>query len=216
MSSRAGPATEAAPMVARVGPTELPLSDDSRSPRERADAARNRRRILEAARALLAQQGLDRLGMDDLARAACVGTGTLYRRFGDRAGLALALLDESERAFQETLLRGEPPLGPGAPPRERLHAFGRAYLELVEQNLELLDAALPQRPLAGGPFDFYLTHLRILLGQAGFTGDADYAVTSLMALLHPGLHRHLRQGRGWDLPRLADGFAALVDAWLAG
>ena len=54
--------------------------------------------------------------MEDVAHAACVGTGTLYRRFGDRAGLALALLDEQEREFQNALITGPPPLGPGAPP----------------------------------------------------------------------------------------------------
>ena len=58
--------------------------------------------------------------MEDVAKAACVGTGTLYRRFGDRAGLAFALLDEQTRDFQNALIRGAPPLGPGAPASERL------------------------------------------------------------------------------------------------
>src|SRR6185436_535586 len=64
---------------------------------------------------LVAERGIDRVSMDDVARAACVGTGTLYRRFGDRAGLALALLDDHTRAFQDALIAGPPPLGPGAP-----------------------------------------------------------------------------------------------------
>src|SRR5438874_797892 len=81
---------------------------------ERADAARNRRKILEAAQALFAERGVDQVSMDDVARAAQVGKGTLYRRFGDRASLAFALLDERERALQEWIIRGEPPLGPGA------------------------------------------------------------------------------------------------------
>lgn len=184
------------------------------SPRERADAARNRRRILEVARALMEAQGVESLGMDDVARAACVGTGTLYRRFGDRAGLMLALLDEREREFQETLLHGAPPLGPGASPRERLHAFGRAFLALQGGHAELVMAAVGAGPLAGGPFESYRLHLKVLLEQAGFTGDADYAVSSLLAMLTPGLVLHLRRGRGWSEERLATGFCALVDAWL--
>ena len=64
--------------------------------------------------------------MEDVACKAGVGTGTLYRRFGDRAGLALALLDEQTREFQNELIAGPPPLGPGAPASERLRAFGPA------------------------------------------------------------------------------------------
>lgn len=69
--------------------------------------------------------------MEDLARAAGVGKGTLYRRFPDRASIAVALLDEHERTLQERLLRGPPPLGPGAPPAERLAAFYAAMVDLL-------------------------------------------------------------------------------------
>jgi AcrR family transcriptional regulator len=54
--------------------------------------------------------------MDAVAAEAGVGKGTLFRRFGDRAGLAVALLDERERDLQAAVLSGPPPLGPGAPP----------------------------------------------------------------------------------------------------
>ena len=112
---------------------DLPVLDPGQTPRERADAARNRRRILAAAAELVAERGIDRVSMDDVARAACVGTGTLYRRFGDRAGLALALLDDHTRAFQDALIAGPAPLGPGVPAAERLHAFGDGYLDLLER-----------------------------------------------------------------------------------
>ncbi|MDX6646530.1 MAG: hypothetical protein QOK40_2257, partial [Miltoncostaeaceae bacterium] len=95
----------------------IPIQDPSRGPgQERADAARNRARALEAAARLFDEQGVENVSMDAIAEAACMGKGTLYRRFGDRAGLALALLDERERRLQESILRGPPPLGPGAPP----------------------------------------------------------------------------------------------------
>src|SRR5687768_18150434 len=101
---------------------ELPNADEGR-PRERADAARNRRRVLEAARQLFAERGVQAVTMSDVARAAGVAKGTIFHRFGDRPGLAQALVDEAERELQEQVLRGPPPLGPGAPPRERLTAF---------------------------------------------------------------------------------------------
>ena len=122
---------------------ELPLIEPPQGPKERADAARNRARILEAAGALVAEQGIECVSMDAVARAASVGTGTLYRRFGDRAGLAFALLDEQTRDFQNALISGPPPLGPGAPARERLRAFGAGYLELLETHADLMVAAAP-------------------------------------------------------------------------
>jgi hypothetical protein len=56
------------------------------SPDERADAARNRRHLLATAREMLAEQGPDKLTMDGLAERACLGKGTVFRRFGTRAG----------------------------------------------------------------------------------------------------------------------------------
>src|SRR4051812_19422467 len=115
---------------------ELPLHDDT--PRERADAKRNRQRILVAAGELVSRSGIEAVSMEDVARAACVGTGTLYRRFGDRAGLAYALLNEQAQDFQNALIRGAPPLGPGAPARERLIAFGAGYIDLLEHHSALM------------------------------------------------------------------------------
>jgi len=112
----------------------LPLFDGGPGPKVRADAARNRARILEVAEALVAEAGIEAVSMEDVARAACVGTGTLYRRFGDRAGLAFALLDQQTRDFQNALISGPPPLGPGAPAGERLKAFGAGYIELLETH----------------------------------------------------------------------------------
>ena len=81
-------------------------------PAERADAARNRLRVLEAFERLCARDGIDHVSMDAVAAEAGVGKGTIYRRFGDRSGLALALLGEDERKLQNAVLRGRTPLGP--------------------------------------------------------------------------------------------------------
>jgi AcrR family transcriptional regulator len=59
----------------------------------RADAERNRRLLLDAARELFAQRGLQ-VTLDDIARRAGVGVGTAYRRFGSREKLIDALFDE--------------------------------------------------------------------------------------------------------------------------
>jgi len=97
---------------------------------QRADAVRNRARLLEAAAWLVAERGAEHVTMHEVAQIAGVGKGTLFRRFGDRNGLLLALLDDVEAEFYDAYTFGPPPLGPGLhrAPRGagRLDAAGRA------------------------------------------------------------------------------------------
>ncbi|MFF2629814.1 TetR/AcrR family transcriptional regulator [Kitasatospora griseola] len=104
-------------------------------PKERADAARNRVAVPAAAARLFAEHGVDAVPMDQAATAAGVGKGTLFRRSGDRSGLAVALLDARERELQEGILHGPPPLGPGGPAQERAVAFVAAYLDHLLPHL---------------------------------------------------------------------------------
>lgn len=190
---------------------ELPLHD-TQATRERADAARNRRRILVAAGRLVAEHGIANVSMDDIAREANVGTGTLYRRFGDRAGLALALLDDHERAFQDAVIAGQPPLGPGAPAAERLKAFGDVYVEVLERHADILAVAAPPGRGAPGPHQFYSAHLAILLREAAPHVDPEFTAQALLATLAPEWFVRARRGMEWPLERIRDGWQGLVDA----
>ena len=148
---------------------------------ERADAVRNRAHLLATARAMLAEQGADKLTMDALAERADLGKGTVFRRFGTRAGIFQALLDDDERGFQERVLSGPPPLGPGAPPRDRLIAYGRARIGFLLEHREIARAALDgSQPIPAGP-DASLSelHIRMLLGQLHL-GLADLDVLALL------------------------------------
>jgi AcrR family transcriptional regulator len=194
---------------------DLPVLDSGQTPRERADAARNRARILAAAAELVAERGIDRASMDDVARAACVGTGTLYRRFGDRAGLALALLDDHTRSFQDALIAGPPPLGPGAPALERLHAFGDGYLDLLERHADILAAAVPTTRGPQAPEQLVATHLAILLREGAPHLDPEYTARAMLATLHPAHHLYARHALEWPLERLRAGWHAMVDALCA-
>src|ERR687888_328098 len=157
---------------------ELPVTDQA--PQERGDAARNRTLLLDAARRLIAERGPDAVTTDDIAAAAGVGKGTLFRRFGSRAGLMLVLLDEDERALQEAFLFGPPPLGPGAPPLERLLAYGRERLEFNHVHAALLSVAgRDPHTRYGAPAAVQHTHLRVLLEAAGTTGDLDAQAAAL-------------------------------------
>lgn len=140
----------------------------------RIDAARNRALILDAARRLIAERGPDAVSTDDIAIEAGVGKGTVFRRFGSRAGLMMVLLDEDETAEQNAFMFGPPPLGPGAPPLERLLAYGADRLRFVHCHQALLSDAIRDPALRyTGPFTLHRTHVRMLLETAGTTGDLD-------------------------------------------
>jgi len=155
-------------------------------PPERADAARNRLHLLTTARQMLAEQDPDRLTMDGLAERAGLGKGTVFRRFGTRAGIFRALLDDDERAFQQRVLSGPPPLGPGAAPLERLIAYGRARAGFMVGRREIARAALDcSQPLpVGQRAPMSQIHIRVLLGQLSLGGvDLDMLTVQLAAAL---------------------------------
>jgi AcrR family transcriptional regulator len=105
---------------------------------ERADAVRNRRAILTATEELLATHRPQDISIEQVAQAAGVGKGTVFHRFGSRTGLMTALMIERAQALTEAVTSGPPPLGPGAPDRERLLAFLGAVIEVVGRNKSLL------------------------------------------------------------------------------
>jgi AcrR family transcriptional regulator len=150
-------------------------------PKERADAARNRAAVLEAAARLFAEQGVDAISMDQVAAAANVGKGTLFRRFGDKAGLAAALLDARERVLQEGILHGPPPLGPGAEAGERLAAFVDAYFDYLLEHRDLIrmsETAAPGARYRIGAYRFWHRHTAILLRA---TADPEHTAHALLA-----------------------------------
>ncbi|AEV85150.1 TetR family transcriptional regulator [Actinoplanes sp. SE50] len=166
----------------------------SSPPTERADAARNRAAVLDAAAALFSRHGIEAVSMDAIAAAAGVGKGTLFRRFGDKAGLAVALLDEQERSLQEAILFGPAPLGPGTPGddpgvRERLRAFVAAYLDYLLAHLPLVrmsETASPGARYRIGAYRFWHRHVSLLL-QDRDDPQAD-AHTLLAALAADHVH----------------------------
>ena len=181
-------------------------------PPERADAARNRRRILEAAERLFKDRGVTGVSMDDVAAEAGVGKGTLYRRFGDKAGLGIAVLDERERELQDAILRGPPPLGPGAPSRKRLKAFVRAYLDYAWRNLDLLVVAETGSPGAryrSGVYAGFRRHVEILLMDAG-ADDPVLGAELILAPLAGDFLRHLAVERELERDAIRAGLLRLV------
>lgn len=182
-------------------------------PAERADAARNRRLLLDAAQQLVREHGVDSLTMDELAKRAGVGKGTVFRRFGSRSGLLLALLNHSETKYQEGFMFGPPPLGPGAPPVDRLIAFGRARLLDIEVEGELHRAAEVGEAgdrYSGAPYGLLRAHVAMLLRQARCSGDIPLLADTLLATLGAALVMHQLHVLGYTRDQIGDNWESLV------
>ncbi|MFB4313954.1 TetR/AcrR family transcriptional regulator [Actinomadura sp. 21ATH] len=195
------------------GNRELPLAGGQAGPpAERADAAENRRRILAAAAGLIASRGVEALSMDEVARTAGVGVGTVYRRFGDRAALVYAVLDDREREFQAAFLKGPPPLGPGDAPHARVRAFLHALADRTEAQSELLEMAEMDSPDARfreGSYALYQRHLAALLERIRPGADTAYLADALLAPFAANLFRYQR--RTMSLDRIKSGLDHLID-----
>lgn len=195
----------------------LPPGETLGRSHERSDAARNRERLLSAARELIEECGAEGLTMDALAQRAGVGKGTVFRRFGSRAGLMLTLLDESEAHFQSRFMFGPPPLGPGAPAVERLVAFGVERITYVMEFGELLLAAEASRHRLDVPAAVLgQRHLDMLLREAGVRDEPWLLAGFLAATLDPERLLHTVRAQGASPERLAFTWQQLVSRLVQG
>jgi AcrR family transcriptional regulator len=205
MTARPEPAEQPEP----AGPTGRPAQRPERT--ERADAARNRVRILDAARRRLAAAGFDGFSLDTVAKEAGVGVGTVYRRFPNRAELVYAMIEDNESRFQEAFARR---CADGAPPaRERLRAFLHGMAELMDDNRELLllaEASAPGGRYHSAPFRRHHGQVAALVAESAPGADADYLADVVLMAFTPGLFAFQRTGRGWDMDRIKAGLDSLV------
>jgi len=187
---------------------------------ERRDAARNRERVLEAARALFEERGVTCVTMEEIARAAGVGKGTLYRRYPHKGSLCYALLDEPTRVLQAEVLVAlrdyyrEDPLGGLRWFVGRLARHTEEHLDLLYGGLEALSGA-ERLAVFGWPSRLWqrwtivgLLHAAERAGE--FEGDAEYMADALLATLDVELYYHQRRVLGFSAGRIEEGVRALV------
>lgn len=188
---------------------------------ERKDAARNRQKVVEAARTLFEEHGVTQVTMEDIARAASVGKGTLYRRYPNKGLLCQALLDEPTRRFQEETLRLLGDAGRG--PLEKLDRFLDRLVGFTEENLDLLYGG--NEPLCGADrlarfahpaFDWrrwtVLGLLRAAVREQDLdeTLDLEYLAAALLAPLDVDFYYYQRRIQGILQERISAGLRSLV------
>lgn len=199
-------------------PLAVPILADPGASAERADAARNRRLLLAAAKRLIDAHGAAAVTMEGVAREAGVGKGTVFRRFSNRTGLMMALLDHSERDLQQGYVSGPPPLGPGAPALDRLIAYGRARLKMTVDHLDILLEASADDPdrLSHPVWAASTRHVEYLLAELGYPGRLTAVAIAIQSPLEAIAIRHQLDALGLDPAVMADDWEALVRTLAAG
>ena len=197
-----------------------PPTIDAPARQERRDARENRDRLLAVAKQLFAAQGIDATSMYEIARAACVGQGTLYRHFADKGEICHALIKEDLAAFMERVgaMIGA---GAGAAPLARLDTLIAEKNRLTESHLPLFAAmdeasagARRAKPFRG-PFHTWLhEQISILLAEAvarGEVADLDIAFTAdaILAATAPPLYQYQRRELGYSGERIMAGMRRL-------
>ncbi|MGW3264213.1 TetR/AcrR family transcriptional regulator [Streptomyces sp. NPDC001056] len=163
--------------------------------RSRKDAARNREAVLAAADALFARRGSpEDVTMADVAAAAGVGKGTIFRAFGDRAGLLRALYEVRLEPIREAVETGPPPLGPAAPPQDRVPALLDAVLcfKLDNRRLALaLEEGGSGSPYQAEHYERWHSLLRAVLERIPGLTDSDFTAHALLAATRADLVEYL-------------------------
>ncbi|CAA9551940.1 MAG: Transcriptional regulator, AcrR family [uncultured Truepera sp.] len=192
-------------------------------PSERCDAAENRRRIVTVAKHLLAENRLDESSMQEIARAAGVGQGTLYRRFADKGELCEALFADDLEVFRkraDAYLDG----ALSTPALSRLEWLLAEKIRFVDAHLPLFLAA---HEVAGARrYDVFRkshhtwTRERVvgLLEEAQVNGEAqleDVAFTAdaVLASFAAPLLAYQRRELGYSLARV---IAGVIDVFVGG
>lgn len=190
---------------------------------ERADAAANRALILETAERLFAAQGVANVNMADIAAAAGVGKGTLYRRFANKAELCLALMDTQMKDFQDEILARLRQMSlQNVPFLEQLGHFLEAFILFADVHLPLLcevqRAGLLGQETVNHPYIWRYLTVKGLLDAAARTHeihpdlDTAFLAEALLAPTHPDLFNFQRNQRGYSLDRISSGLRVLVSS----
>lgn len=189
---------------------------------ERRDAAANRELLLQTAEALFAQRGVENVSMADIAQAAGVGKGTLYRRFANKGELCLALMDAQLTDFQEAMLARMRQMAVGGESSmAQLDMFLDALVHFTAVHQPLL-CEVQREGLFGNSTYLSLPHFwqymtvsgllqtAVLRQEISAELDIAYIADALLAPLKVDLFRFQREVRGFSLERISAGLRSLA------
>jgi AcrR family transcriptional regulator len=194
------------------------FSDDLAGMRaERRDAAENSQRILEAARQLFAEQSAEQVTMQQIAKAAGVGQGTLYRRYGNKGELCFALLRASFAHLRDEVEQSLAQLTDDTSPLAQLDDLLKRLVEFIENQMPLLEAMEVASIASKGRASFHnplyqWTHqtTTYLLQEAIVRSeilplDPVYTADALLATLNIDLYLFQRRDRGFTSEQILQG-----------
>lgn len=176
------------------------MNDEAYKQRRRKDARRNTERVVDAARRLMAEHGLG-VSMEEIARHAGVGVGTLYRCFGSKdelvAVLQAAACADARHCLGEAARAEEDPR----------HKLRRVVVEQYRRSIRhaaLLDARYDTPQLSGAEptaMLFEVLHAIIREGQRQrvmCSGDSTVLALLCLQLLQPRAARQFAHGADVD------------------
>lgn len=168
------------------------------SPKRRADATRNRARIVEAARQHIVAGDAESEGLrlNEIAKAAGVGQGTMYRHFPTREDLLAAVY----HADVDALVDAAPALLAKHPPVTALECWFRELAEYAELKRGVLAALTSQAgtDLAGPSADRISTAITVLLDAGKATGEIRDDADAADVILLVGALTRIRKEE-WDI-----------------
>ena len=175
----------------------------------RSDALKNRELLIQTAQRLFAENGVDAVTMSDVAEAAHVGKGTLYRHFASKGDLCHVLIDNDQRDLQNrTFAR----LREGGDAMQDLTWFLREVMAFLERNQEITLAASAQ---LGGMIDhpahiWWRQTIRGLLLRMKPDFDVDYVSDVVFVMLDPRTLHYQTTARGFSYEQASDSLVTLL------
>lgn len=202
----------------------LPLLDGEDGRKERRDAVKNRAHILATAERLFAERGVPQVCMADIATAADVGKGTLYRNFANKGELCLALLDAQMTEFQNARLAQMQQMArQDVPAMAQLDDFLDALVYFTDAHLPLLceaqrEGLLHDRESDDLQMPHFWQHMTVsaLLKTAVTEGDlspdldTQYMADAILAPLKADIFHFQREVRQFSLERISTGLRLLA------
>ncbi len=178
-------------------------------------------RILEAAEALFAENGLEAVSMYSIAKRAGIGQGSLYRRFTDKGEICSALLSTSSERFLSRLEQELQATAGSSAPLEDLQSSIEQVVDFIDQHAELLQMIKSEFTGKKQLTQFEHPIFRRLnavmtqrIRRAADDGlliavDPQFAATALIAVLSPDLYLYQQKLHSSTKEEISKGVLAL-------